>query len=149
MTLNQPDISPAARPWVNLALRHDSEWALYSLSVAYAGNKRPIVILTDDETTLLTDPDKFFTPSRLIPGSAKAYKGNKIWVKGRSTKPLKATLKRSNRQPTEKIINLLTNSAGKTFTTNIASKQTIIVGKSDTLTMYLKPSFEIVNIDAD
>lgn len=149
MTLTQPDVAPAARPWVNLALRHNSEWALYSLSVAYAGNKRPIVILTDDETTLLTDPDKFFTPSRLIPGSAKAYKGNKIWVKGRSTKPLKATLKRSNRQPTEKIINLLTNSAGKTFSTNIASKQTIIVGKSDTLTMYLKPSFEIVNIDAD
>ncbi len=147
MTMDDYNINPLARPWVNMALRHDAEWALYSLSVAYASNMRPIVILTGDETLLLTAPDRFFTSSRLIPGSAHAYLSNKIWVKGATNTPLKANLLRSNRQPTEKIINLLTNSAGKTFQTEIPPKMTITVNGQDTLTLYLKPSFYIVSID--
>lgn len=147
MTLAPCDVTPIARRWVNMALRHDSEWALYSLSVAYAANKRPIIILSGDEKLLLTAPAEFFILPRLIPGTAKAYLCNKIWVKGSHSQPLKATLRRSNSQPTEKIINMLTNSAGKTFTTHIQPKQNVVIGDTDTFTLYLKPSFDIERID--
>lgn len=149
MTLDTWDINPIARPWVNVALRHDAGWALYSLSVAYADNSKPILILTGTETEILNNPDRFFSQSYLIPGSAHAYLSNKIWIKGNFKKPLTATLVRSNRQLTEKVINHLTKSVNKKFTTKLQPQQTFAINSSDTFTVYQKPSFDIVRLDKE
>lgn len=148
MPLDSWDVHPLAKPWVNIALRHDAEWALYSLSVAYANNLKPIIIFNDQEQEILTNPDNFFTPSRLIPGTAHAYLGNKIYVHGVSNS-ITATLTRSNKQLTEKIINKMTKSENKSFITHITPKRVIRISDEDTITVYLKPSFSIIRIDKE